>query len=158
MLSQVADDSITVGDLGCGNERLRVVLARHLGDRFSYLGYDLLPQASTTIKLDLQRELPDRSFDLVFCLGLLEYMTDLEKVLLRLRRISNFAIVSYAISDSPTELSEAEREARGWLSHHSRADFSELGTRAGWLTRDFLLIDEGRTGLWLWASGVEARS
>jgi SAM-dependent methyltransferase len=143
---------IAVADLGCGNERLCAVLASRLSGQFTYQGYDLQPQLTTTIRLDLQRELPMRRFDLVFALGLLEYLADLEDFLARLRRIGRFAIVSYVVSEPPEGLSEPEREARGWLSHHSRAQFAELCERAGWQARDFSLIDHGPTGLWLWES------
>jgi hypothetical protein len=34
---------LSVGDLGCGNERVRDLLASRLGDDFTYQGYDLQP-------------------------------------------------------------------------------------------------------------------
>jgi hypothetical protein len=141
--------TVSIADFGCGNERLRDVLADRLSDPFNYQGYDLEPQSPTAIKLDLQHELPDRTFDLGFTLGLLEYLEDVEAFLRRLGRVAGFAITTYVISDSPDRLSETERLGRGWRSHYSREGFAELCRTTGWMPLDFELIDDGRTGLWL---------
>jgi len=143
---------LVVGDLGCGNQRVRGLLANSLGDRFTYQGYDLQPQSEETIKLDLRRALPEREFDLVFALGLLEYLPDPEDFLARMRRICTFAVVSYALMDSPEPIAEPEREARGWLTHYTRTRLEALSERAGWIAEDFALSDRARTGLWLWRS------
>lgn len=90
-----------IADLGCGSERLRVVLDDQLPDPFSYQGYDVQPQQSSTIRLDLQRELPDASFDAVFALGLVEYLPDLDRFLRGVGEISHTLVVSYTVADSP---------------------------------------------------------
>ena len=125
------------------------MLESRLGDGFAYQGYDLQPQVPSAIRLDLRRELPEREFDVVFCLGLLEYLPDLEGFLAGVGRISPLAVVSYVIADSPDELSERERMDRGWVNHYSRAQFPALCKRAGHVVRDSLLIEEGRTVLCL---------
>lgn len=143
---------VTAGDLGCGNERVRRVLAERLGGGFRYQGYDLHPQRTTTVQLDLRHELPERRFDVLFCLGLLEYLPDPAGFLARISRIGSLAVVSYAIADAPDDLGERERRARGWLSDLSRAEFEALAERAEFEPVDSMIIEEGRTGIWLLAS------
>jgi polysaccharide pyruvyl transferase WcaK-like protein/SAM-dependent methyltransferase len=145
--------SISVGDLGCGNGRVRDLLATRLGRAFTYQGYDLQPQSRAVVKLDLSRELPDREFDLVFALGLLEYLPDPADFLARLRRISRFAIFSYAFLDSAEPLGEPERAARGWRTHYTREQLERLSERAGWIAEDSVVVDRGRTVVGLWRSG-----
>jgi hypothetical protein len=79
----------------------------------------------------VRRGLPDREFDVVFALGLLEYLSDLEDFLAGLRRICTFAIFSYSVFDSAGPLSEPEREARGWRTHYTRGQLEALSQRAG---------------------------
>jgi hypothetical protein len=149
---------LRVADFGCGNERLHEVLAHRLGDGLVYHGYDLEPQRSTTIKLDLQRDLPDQRFDLGFALGLLEYLEDLAGFLRRLRSVAPWAVVTYVVSDSPDRLTDEERLARGWRTHLTRDGFEELCRTTGWEPLDFELIDDDLTGLWLLrSSDVGAR-
>jgi SAM-dependent methyltransferase len=140
---------LEIGDFGCGSERLHGVLEARLEERFTYQGYDLQPQVPGTISLDLGRELPAREFDVVFSLGLLEYLPDLESFVGGVARISSFAVLSYAVADAPDGLGERDRRQRGWVNHNSREQISALCDRAGFATLESLMIEEGRTGLWL---------
>jgi hypothetical protein len=140
---------LAIGDLGCGSERLRGVLEDCLEDRFTYQGYDLQPQAPETVRLNLGRELPERDFDLIFSLGLLEYLPDLDWFLRGAVGISRFAVISYVVADSPDDLSERDRRRRGWVNHNSRRQLSELCECAGFAVLESLMIEEGRTGMWL---------
>jgi trans-aconitate methyltransferase len=141
---------LAVADLGAGNERLRTVLADKVDRAFAYHGYDLQPQRPTVRRIDLRSALPDRRFDVVFCLGVLEYLPDVAQFLERLHHVTPVAVVSYTVADAPERLSAADREARGWQTNYAREQLSELSRQAGWSTRDFSLIDRDRTGIWLW--------
>src|SRR5438067_3352851 len=77
--------SLRVADLGCGNERLQPVLRRTLPIDVDYQGYDLHPQSPAVEQLDVRGDLPARTFDVAFGLGLLEYLDDVDGFLLRLR-------------------------------------------------------------------------
>jgi SAM-dependent methyltransferase len=145
--------TIRIADLGCGNERLRGVLTERIGQPFSYQGYDLQPQQSTTIRLDLARELPDGEFDVAFALGVVEYIPEPERLLAGLRAHCGALLVSYVVSDSPDRLTEEERGARGWRTHYTRAEFEAVCRRAGWELVSVELIEEGRTGVWLLRHG-----
>ena len=89
------DRPLRVADFGAGNERLRDVLSDRLGHSFSYFPYDLHPQRPTSVKLNLLEETPPESYDLVFALGLLEYLPPENDFLTRLRSRCRFALVSF---------------------------------------------------------------
>ncbi|MFN2629614.1 MAG: hypothetical protein ABR569_13410 [Gaiellaceae bacterium] len=139
---------LQIADFGCGNERLRGVLTEKLSEPFRYQGYDLHPQLPSTIRLNVRDALPEHH-DLVFCLGLLEYLPDLEQFLPRLARVARFAIVSYVVADSPQALPEEERRKRGWASHYTRSEIADLCERSGLRVQRFAEIDRGASGLWL---------
>lgn len=120
---QGGDSSLSplrIADLGAGSERLRDVLRRGLEQSFEYAPYDLHPQRPTTQRLDLEREVPDRQFDLIFCLGVLEYLPDLPGLLPAFGGFCRFAVVSYVPTDCRARLSRSARQAIGWRSHLSR--------------------------------------
>jgi SAM-dependent methyltransferase len=141
--------ALRIADFGCGDERLRRILAERLSEPHRYQGYDLLPRRETVIELDLTRSLPEAEFDLIFCLGLLEYIDPLVPFLVRLRNRYPAAIVSYALADSPRPLLKRERRARGWRTHYTRAALEGELDRVGFLRADFRLTNQGRTGIWL---------
>jgi SAM-dependent methyltransferase len=140
---------LRIADLGCGDERLRRILSEQLSEPHEYQGYDLLPQRETVIQLDVTHSLPDNEFDVVFCLGLLEYIDPLVPFLARLRREYPAMILSYAVFDAPRPLRKRERRARGWRSHYTTSALEEAFDGVGLVCRDFRLTNRGRTGLWL---------
>jgi SAM-dependent methyltransferase len=142
---------IRIADFGCGDERLRRVLADALGAPYRYTGYDVLPQRETVVEIDLRRELPRDDFDLVFCLGLLEYLDAPVQFLQRVKQRypDAVAVVSYAIVDAPRPLRKRERRARGWLTDYTRAAFELEFEASGLVCSDTRLTNDGRTGLWL---------
>ena len=73
---RAGDRRVQIGDFACGNERLRPLLEREIGPAFDYHGYDLHPQSPSVERLDLSQSVPARTFDAVFCLGILEYLPD----------------------------------------------------------------------------------
>jgi Methyltransferase domain len=151
-LLPVPPPSLRVADLGCGNERLRSILEAQLPVSLVYQGFDRQPQRTSTIRLDLRYQLPEGRFDLVFCLGVLEYLPNLADMLEGLSHLTRFAVASYAIADPPHGLSVRERRDRGWLSDCTRAAFQALCQQAGFKQVDSVLIDRGRTGIWLFVS------
>jgi hypothetical protein len=147
---------LQVGDLGAGNQRLLRVLERDLAVPIEYHAYDLHPQAKEVHRIDLQRELPTRVFDVVFCLGLLEYLRDLDQFVSRLRSICRCAVVSYVITDPPDSLTPAERRERSWLSDLTQMGLEELFRRHSYTRQVFALTNAGRTGLWVWSATEDA--
>jgi SAM-dependent methyltransferase len=144
---------LRIADLGCGNQRLRRHLERRLGRSFEYAGYDLLPQSDDVRRLDVERALPDGRFDVVFCLGLLEYLRDVSSFARRLRGGCRAAVTSYVTAGTPGGLSRGQRRRHGWRSHHTESDLTGIFLSSGFERRAFTTVHDGATGIWLWSAG-----
>lgn len=151
--ARVAARPVTIGDFGAGNERLRPLLAAKLGVPHTYHPYDLHPQAPTTIRLDVVKGLPDRTFDIAICLGLLEYLPSIPAMATSLRRHCRFALISYVTADGPASIDHRAREERNWSTHATeaelRADFGAVGFELVAATRS----DNEATSISLWGDG-----
>lgn len=142
-------DELKIADFGCGNEKLRSILTTKLEKiKFDYYGYDLEPQLETTFKINLEREMPSLHFDVVFCLGLLEYLYDLDLFLLRVSQISKFLIISYVFSNSGC-YSHQHISQKGWLHHYSALDLETKFEKYNYGKQDFKITNNGKTGLWM---------
>lgn len=146
----MTDGSVSVADLGCGNERLRPVLETMLERGVRYQGFDIHPQLPTTQRVDLRHELPKSHFDAVFCLGVLEYLPELEEFVARLPGVCDVAVTSYVIADSDERLTREERERRGWVNHLTEGELAGLFRRHGLESLEFARANRGRTGIWVW--------
>jgi SAM-dependent methyltransferase len=147
-------DTLRVADLGCGNERLRRILGDRLERPFDYVGYDLYPQSEQVVRLDVEQETLPSAFDVVFCLGLLEYLANPELFAWRLRNVCRIAIVSYALADAAEGPSLSERRKLGWRTDYTKADVAQIFETSGFVGEEFEEVLSGATGLWLWtASG-----
>jgi len=146
------DRPLRIADFGAGNERLRDVLAARIGQSFAYFPFDLHPQRRSTVKLNVLEERPDETFDLVFCLGLLEYLPPHNTFLERLRSCCRFALVSFVYVGSSFPGSLAEREALEWQAHYDRETFEREFATHGFSQVAFCPTNDGQTGLWLWES------
>lgn len=140
---------LRIADFGAGDERLNRILASRLGFPYSYVGFDIRPQRETVVELDLMRELPPQDFEVVFCLGLLEYIDPLPPFLASLRARSPALIVSYTLFDVPHPLTRRERRKRGWLTNYTRAELEVEFQTHEFDVRDFRLVNQQRTGVWL---------
>lgn len=141
-----------IADFGAGNERLRSMLEPWLADRFKYYPYDLHPQLPTTQRLDVSQGLPEHSFDVGICLGLLEYLPSVPDLAQALRANCRFVLNSYVTSDSAVAIPYEDRLRQGWVTHLTAADLEQVFGKAG-----FRLVGRGNaegvnTTLWLWAA------
>jgi hypothetical protein len=140
---------LRIADLGCGNMRLRGLIADRLGRAHRYRGYDLLPQDPAVERIDLSRELPATEFDVAFCLGILEYLDDLPGFLARLRGRCRLAVLSYAVADAADVTSTHARRAWGWHSDDTGDEFGRELERQGLRVCAYAPVDDGSTGVWL---------
>ena len=140
---------VTVGDFGAGDERLNRVLQARLAQPYRYTGFDLHPQSESVVELDVTRGLPTGDFDIVFCLGLLEYVEPLEPFLARLRARYPVLVLSYALFDVPHPLTRGERRKRGWLTDYTKEDLERRFENLGFVLLDARLTNRQRTALWL---------
>jgi hypothetical protein len=143
------DDRVyKIADFGCGDEKLKTVIGNVFPGKYQYWGYDLSPQTDAGLQINLESEMPGIPFDAVFCLGLLEYISDLDRFLVRLRGNSRRVIASYVNLDSGA-YTRREIRKRGWVSRYSRRDLERKFAESGLAARKFRLTNENRTGLWL---------
>ena len=144
---------LIIADFGSGNERLRGILTAKLTQAFRYVPFDLHPQRGTTVRLDLAKEVPG-TFDLVFCLGLLEYMDPDGSFVDRLQRITTFAIVSYvtAPSNAPSEIKN--REEWGWRSHYTSEQLATRFSAAGFSCEGSCETAGAGQRVWLWRTSA----
>ena len=140
---------LSVADFGAGNERLRLLLAETLAIPHAYHPYDLHPQLATTIKMDISSELPDDEFDLGFCLGIFEYITELPHLLTRLSACCRFVVASYVTADTPNALSPLKRRRSGWRSHLSGSELETEFSTARFAPVATNTAEQGTTTLWL---------
>jgi hypothetical protein len=150
--------NLDVGDFGCGKEGLRAVLERTLECSFRYQGYDLHPQSMSVVPLDLEQEVPERHFDIIFSLGLLEYMSDVGSLAKSLQLICDRLVVSYVVVDTAPGAPRASRTRLGWRNHHTRAEIETFFTAAGFALGESAVINGGRTILWLWTQSSMSRT
>jgi hypothetical protein len=150
------DRPLRIADYGAGSERLRDLLGARLEQPFDYFPFDLHPQKRTTVRLNVLEETPEDRFDVVFALGLLEYLPPDSDFLQRLRSVSRFALASYTYVGSTFTGTSAEREALGWRVHHDRETFEREFAESGFSLVDFRATQDGQAGLWLWDSRSSA--
>jgi hypothetical protein len=141
--------TVTVGDFGAGDERLNRVLRARSAQPYRYMGFDLHPQSELVVELDVTRGLPTEDFDIVFCLGLLEYIEPLEPFLARLQARYPVLVLSYALFDVPHPLTRRERRKRGWLTDYTKEDLERRFQNLGFVLLDARLTNQQRTALWL---------
>ena len=149
---------LRIADFGAGDQRLRRVLVDRMNVPYSYSPFDIRPQADSVVEVDLSRELPDGNFDVVACLGLLEYLEDVPTFLSRLAARYPAALVSYSIADHPKPLTKRQRRSRGWLTHYTSLQFEREFADAGFARVGFRLVSQGRTGVWLVSQPSRAAS
>ena len=146
------DRPLRIADFGAGNERLRGLLDTDLAIPHIYFPFDLHPQKPTTVRLDLNQQLPDDAFDLVFCLGLLEYLSSVGAFVSQISLRCRFALISFVYVGSAFPGSLAEREALGWRNHFDREELEHEFEHNGFSPVAMRTTGDGQTGLWLWAA------
>lgn len=141
---------LAVADFGAGNERLRGLLEARLDCDIEYHPYDLHPQLPTTGRLDVDAETPDAEFDVVFCLGLLEYLSSVRDLARRLHGVCRFAVVSYVTSDSPVAIPYEERLQHHWTTHLTAGEVEAAFSEGGFRLIGSATSDGEATMQWLW--------
>jgi len=148
-LGGTPERALRIADFGAGTERLDPVLAANLRWPYTYAPFDLIPQSARVRPLDVNLTLPVDDFDVVFCLGLLEYIEALDALLERLALRYPMLVVSYVLYDAPNPLTRLERRWRGWLTHYKRAELEAEFARRGLAIEDVALTNGGSTAVWL---------
>ena len=145
-LGHMAPVGARVADIGAGHEPVRRALLDR-GFDMDYEAFDIDPQSSDVRRLNLATETPDGPFDVVFCLGLFEYLPDVADAFGRLATVTTALCHSYVTFDE-TNMSLTDRRRNGWTSHLSRREVESIARAAG--MRCVERREQGPTDIWWW--------
>jgi hypothetical protein len=146
---QLAADAppLSVGDYGCGRLGLRALLPAG----WSYTGYDWLPRSPDTVLCDFNRgPLPELRHDVIFCLGVLEYLHDPARLLRHALDQADWVVFSCFQGWNPWR---AWRE--GWRGRLSRAAWARLRKEER-VQVTASMPWRGDGGIWVCRGGAEA--
>ena len=120
----IAPNSLVL-DLGAGS----MALGRHLPPGCIYRPADLLARRDDCIVVDLnQGQFPDGTFPVIALLEVLEYVHDIEGLLMKCRRAAPRLVVSYRVQPSD----QAARRRKGLLNDLSSEDLARALDNAGY--------------------------
>ncbi len=140
--------SVRVADLGCGDMKIRDILLSHGYTNLLYQGFDCLPQTSEVKKIDFNKEKISGQFDVIFCMGVLEYLDDIPRFLLSLRGKTSYVIMSYLASDT-NRYSKQDICFRGWKNHFTSRKLEGIFAGVGFSLSQKKVLDRGATMLYL---------
>lgn len=137
----------TLSDVGCGDQKFKKILSEQ-GLDVTYRGFDLIPQASDVIRLDLNSNSVPGHADALVVLGVLEYVERPQECLTRLAQHAPILVASHLVRDGHLYSAQAARD-RGWKNHLYSQDFAELMTASGWRILERRSTSDEKTRLWL---------
>lgn len=146
-VARQASRPISIADIGCGDVKLQQFLNEG-GFDYAYAGYDLVPQRSDVVALDIRTASLPRAADMVMMLGVVEYLDNLPQVLSRLSRDVPYLLVSHVVSDYSKYTPDGLLQL-GWTNHLSREAFVNLLSASGFVVEAEEMTANARTMLWL---------
>jgi hypothetical protein len=115
----------TVLDLGCGPMWLK-----RIRPDLSYTGVDYIFRGDKCVVADFnKKQFPDKSSDVVFVSGCLEYIEDPEWFVAQATRMGNRCVVSYCVVELNSNL--VARRRAGWVNDFSQAQIERLFREQG---------------------------
>jgi Methyltransferase domain len=115
----------TVMDLGCGPMWLKQVRPDLI-----YTGVDYTFRGDGCVVADFnQKQFPNKSSDIVFVSGCLEYIEDPEWFVAQATRMSNRCVISYCVVELNPNL--VARRRAGWVNDFSKAQIERLFREQG---------------------------
>lgn len=111
----------------------RMVLRDHLPEGCVYIPSDLVDRGPGTLVCDLNSPnwpaLPD--VDVIFFAGVLEYLSDVQGVLARLKPLCKTIVTSYEVNWQPTPQTLKVRTKLGWINHMSWPELEVMFRECG---------------------------
>lgn len=140
-----AGRTLSLADIGCGDQKLRASLVRH-GVAIRYYGYDRVPQAEAVRPFDAEYDALPSDHDVAVLLGVGEYLDDVPGCLRRLRAGASVLVISHTLAEPPR--SPAELQRLGWRLHVSGDEFEKMLIACGWQPDAHCMTDDGKTRIW----------
>jgi SAM-dependent methyltransferase len=137
---------LVIGDFGCGDGKVLRTLNEKAGVSFDYFGYDLIPQQDKVTKMDFSKDFPDKTFDLVFSLGLVEYLEKINFYFSNLSKHCGHVILSCIISDTG-HYTKQQATNNGWVNYLSSTDLVKIITENNFEILESKILDNGVTYL-----------
>jgi hypothetical protein len=131
-----------VADFGCGT----MTLERYLEKGVDYQPIDIVARDDRTIVCDLNKDpLPEVGADGAACLGVVEYLFDVEAFFTRLAQFYPVAAISYCIADDggPAE----RRRAKTWVNDLTRSEIEAAFSEGGFDITHAVTVGPGQL-LW----------
>jgi hypothetical protein len=128
-----------VADFGCGRQELRALLP----SGWTYVPYDWTPRSADTRICDLQRELPEGTQDVIFMLGVLEYLPDPARLLTHALTQARWTVFSCFCGWSPWRAWK-----QGWRGQLSKRGVQQVLRETGVQVRAYRDW-RGDGGLWV---------
>jgi hypothetical protein len=127
----MAPDNVSILEIGVGAGAFRALVSH----RCRYLGADLSPLDTETLRLDLDLDpLPAGIFDYVVMLGVLEYLRAPDEALRKARASGRRVLLSYCCLKGGADRAQIvrRRRERDWINDWSRDELLANAERAGW--------------------------
>ncbi len=112
----LADDNseLRIADYGCGRQTLRRIIPAG----WKYTPFDYCSRSVDTVIFNFNsNEFPADRFDMIFCMGVLEYLTDPYALLLHAMKHSSYLVLSYSGFTT-----QERRELQGWVNNLSLSE------------------------------------
>ena len=127
LIAGLIPDGASVIEFGAA----RLVLPLHLGRGCTYQPVDLVKRSEDTLAFDLNGPLPElpHRYDYAVFSGVLEYVSDVERVMRWLSSVAECVVFSYAVSDYLWD--PITRSRHGWVNSFSDSEIRLLVGQAG---------------------------
>ena len=130
MASGLIPDGASILEIGVGAGDFR----NRVQGRCSYEGADLAPLEDTTLILNLETDpLPDKEYDFVVLLGVLEYIYETENAVRKLCAAASNVVCSYCCRLENALAADVadQRSGMGWVNDFTRDEFVALFSKNG---------------------------
>ncbi|GAA4943007.1 hypothetical protein GCM10023314_15100 [Algibacter agarivorans] len=112
----------------------RLVLKNMLPEDCTYLHSDIVKRNEETLVVDLNKELPKLpKVDYVIFSGVLEYVFEINTIIVHLSQFTNHFVLSYATTN--TFANTSERRFHGWVSDLSESDIIAIAKALNWQSK-----------------------
>jgi hypothetical protein len=136
----------SVADIGCGDAKLAGILLRR-GDNVAYQGYDISPRTEGVLRFDVDTDvLPET--DIAVLLGVLEYVSDIERPLRMIAASARWLVVSHPVNDHQP-LSRSKLRKMNWKTQLSSREFSSSLEASGFKIVDRKMTSNQKSQVWL---------
>ncbi len=139
---------LKIADLGCGDQKIKNLLEEIGYRNIIYRGFDIEPQSDDVKKIDLDKEEIIGEYDVVFCMGLIEYLSNIKIFLSSVRLKTKYIILSYVVADKHNYTKD-EIKFKGWKNHLYSKELERIFSELEITIKECVVADNGLTKIYL---------